>query len=137
MLDDRNLLQVLKFELEFLEKGGYGRSPRQAWRAPLFFEDSPTCLNYALGVREHPCSECVLMTLVPERDRERRVPCNHIPLNESGETIDMLYRYATQPEMEDTFREWLRTTIARLESERSQNEQIQPACGDGVALKRN
>lgn len=123
MPDDRDLLEVLKFELEFLEKGGYGRSPRQAWRAPLFFEDSPTCLNYALGERKHPCEECALMALVPEQNRERRVPCNHIPLNESGETIALLYRYATQPEMEEAFREWLRTTIARLELERRQKQQ--------------
>ena len=26
--DERDLLEVLKFELEFLEQGGYGRSPR-------------------------------------------------------------------------------------------------------------
>jgi hypothetical protein len=37
--DDRNLLDVLKFELEFLEKGGYGSSPREPWRCPLIFED--------------------------------------------------------------------------------------------------
>lgn len=26
--DDRDILNALKFELQFLEKGGYGRSPR-------------------------------------------------------------------------------------------------------------
>ncbi len=30
--DERDLLEVLKFELEFLEKGGYGRSPKMSWR---------------------------------------------------------------------------------------------------------
>ncbi len=123
MKDDRDLLQVLKFELEFLEKGGYGKSPRQPRRAPLIIQDSITCLNYALGVKEHPCSDCVLMALVPENERERRAPCNHIPLNESGETIDTLYRFASQPEMEETFRAWLKTTIARLESEQEQKQQ--------------
>lgn len=39
----------------------------------------------------------------------------------------MLYRYATQPEMEETFREWLRTTIARLESERTQKRGPAPS----------
>jgi len=58
--DDRDLLEVLKFELQFIEKGGYGRSPRQAWRAPLIFEDSPTCLDFALPQKIYPCSECVL-----------------------------------------------------------------------------
>jgi hypothetical protein len=131
MKDDRDLLEVLKFELEFLEKGGYGRSPRQAWRAPLIIEDSPTCLNYALGVKEHPCADCILMALVPEQDRERQAPCNHIRLNESGETIGTLYRSASQPEMEETFRAWLKTTIARLESEREQKQQRSPAGSPG------
>jgi hypothetical protein len=40
--DGRKLLDVLKFELEFLEQGGYGRLPRESWRARFIFEDSPT-----------------------------------------------------------------------------------------------
>ena len=31
--DERDLLDVLKFELNFLEKGGYGRSSREALAA--------------------------------------------------------------------------------------------------------
>jgi hypothetical protein len=131
MKDDRDLLEVLKFELEFLEKGGYGRSPRQAQREPHLIEDSLSCLNYALGVKEHPCADCILMALVPEKDREKRAPCNHIPLNESGETIDTLYRYASQPEMEETFRAWLKATIARLESEQEKKQQGSPAGSPG------
>ncbi len=50
--DDRNLLDVLKFELEFLEQGGYGRLPREAWRARFIFEDSPTCMNFNSKDRE-------------------------------------------------------------------------------------
>jgi len=42
--DERNLLEVLKSELRFLQKGGYGRLPCAQWRAPLVFEDSLTCL---------------------------------------------------------------------------------------------
>ncbi len=41
--------RVLKFELEFLEKGGYGRSPREPWRPQFIFEDSPTCMNYVIS----------------------------------------------------------------------------------------
>ncbi len=59
MNNAKNTLQVLKQELEFLEKGGY-RSPI-AWRWPLAFEDSPTCSNH----RRSACPEadCVLMIL--------------------------------------------------------------------------
>jgi len=38
--DERDLLEVLKFELKFLEQGGYGRSPRTPWRPQYIFEDS-------------------------------------------------------------------------------------------------
>ena len=38
--DERDLLDVLKFELQFLEDGGYGRSARTPWRPQYIFEDS-------------------------------------------------------------------------------------------------
>ncbi len=119
MKDDRDLLEVLKFELEFLEKGGYGRSPRQRWRVPRIFEDSPTCLNFDLPEKVYPCSECALMHLVPKEDREKSVPCDFIPLNECGETVDGLYRYAGQDEIEEKMKVWLRVTIQRMEEERA------------------
>ncbi|MGA7189423.1 MAG: hypothetical protein WBY66_13065, partial [Candidatus Acidiferrales bacterium] len=79
--DERDLLDVLKFELEFLEKGGYGRSPRQAWRPQFIFEDSPTCMNYDCQESPEPCTHCVLMRLVPPEYRSAKTPCRHIPLN--------------------------------------------------------
>ena len=57
--DDRNLLEVLKFELSFLEDGGYGRSPREPWRAKLALEDSPTCMNYDAKRDRQPCRASV------------------------------------------------------------------------------
>ena len=35
--DDRNTLEVLKAELNYVQKGGYGRSPREPWRAQMNF----------------------------------------------------------------------------------------------------
>jgi hypothetical protein len=116
--DDRDLLEVLKFELQFLEKGGYGRSPRQPWRAPLIFEDSPTCLNFALPEKVCPCSDCVLMQLVPEADRDKSIPCDYIVLNKGGETVASLYRSAEQTEIESVVKDWLRRTIQGLEESR-------------------
>jgi hypothetical protein len=87
--DNRNLLEVLKFDLEFLEQGGYGRLPRESWRARFIFEDSPTCMNFNSKDRE-PCSECLLMQFVPEEAREAQTPCIHIPLSPNGETVESL-----------------------------------------------
>jgi hypothetical protein len=113
--DDRNLLDVLKFELEFLEQGGYGRLPRESWRARFVFEDSPTCMNFSSEDRE-PCSECLLMRFVPENARKEQTPCVHIPLSPSGETLDSLYRTGTQQEIEETLGTWLRATSQRFEA---------------------
>ena len=83
--DERDLLEVLKFELKFLEDGGYGRSPRMPWRPQLYiFEDSLTCMNYNSRENPAPCSDCVLMHLVPSERRSEAIPCRHIPFNVSG-----------------------------------------------------
>src|SRR6516225_818465 len=39
--DNRDLPQILKAELEFLETGGYRSSPKVRWRPHFVFEDSP------------------------------------------------------------------------------------------------
>ena len=116
--DDRDLLEVLKFELEFLEQGGYGRLPREAWRPRFVFEDSPTCMNFNSKDRE-PCEECLLMQFVPQEARTEQTPCVHIPLSPAGETIASLYRTGTQQELEEALGDWLRSTIRRVEAERA------------------
>ena len=57
--DERDLLDVLKFELDFLEKGGYSPSPREPRKMHFIFEDSPTCMNYDSKDNPGPCSDCV------------------------------------------------------------------------------
>ena len=113
--DNRNPLEVLKFELQFLEAGGYGRSPRDPHRPPLIFEDSLSCINLGCKTERAPCSNCLLSTFVPPASRSEAIPCRHIPLNEAGETIDSFYRRRTQLELEEALNAWLRTTIRRIE----------------------
>ena len=118
--DERDILEVLKSELNFLKKGGYGRSPREPWRAQLIFEDSPSCMNYDGKENPRPCAECALMRFVPSEKRSEKVPCRHIPLTRDGETLHELYNGAAQQEIEDALADWLRGTIARLEAEQAQ-----------------
>jgi hypothetical protein len=117
MSDDRNLLEVLKFELNFLEQGGYGRSVRTPWKATSLFQDSLTCLNYGEAEKVHPCEECLLYGFVPDASRNEKVPCHHIPLNRQGDTLASLDRRYNEPEMEEALMEWLRAMIARLEQQ--------------------
>lgn len=122
--DERDLLEVLKFELKFLEDGGYGRSPKTPWRPLFIFEDSPTCVNYDAKDNRALCSDCVLIHLVPLDCRLEKVPCRQIPLNESGETLDSLYRCKDQHEIEETVASWLRGAIRHLEEERAAIQRI-------------
>ena len=117
--DERDLLEVLKFELNFLEKGGYNPSPREPRKMSFIFEDSPTCMNYDSKDNPGPCGECVLMGLVPPEQRNQTIPCRHIPLNAAGETLESLYRSAGPQDLQDVYGQWLRVTIAKLEEERS------------------
>ena len=122
--DKRDLLDALKFELDFLQEGAYARSMREPWRCPLIFEDSPTCVNHDSKDECKPCHRCVLMPLVPRGFRDEKIPCRHIPLNAQGETLDSLYRYADQHETEEVFGNWLRTTIAKLEAESTSRSRL-------------
>jgi len=114
--DERDLLDVLKLELAFLQHGGYGRSPRTPQKPQYIFEDSLTCMNYDSKENPGPCSDCVLISLVPPERRFEKIPCRHIPLNVSGETLDSIYQHSNQNEIEETVGGWLATVIQRLES---------------------
>jgi hypothetical protein len=116
--DDRDVIEVLKSELQFVEQGGYGRLPRESWRPRFIFEDSPTCLNFNSTDRA-PCEECLLMQFVPEDARTEPVPCMHIPFSLNGQTLESLYRTGTQQEIEEALGAWLRATIHRLEAEKA------------------
>ena len=117
--DDRDILEVLKFELQFLEQGGYGRSVRTPWKPTHIFQDSLSCLNFGDPERAHPCDECLLRQFVPSDRKSESVPCHHIPLTATGETVDTLEQQETQLALEERVAQWLRQTIARLEAERA------------------
>lgn len=117
--DDRDLLDLLKFELRFLEDGGYGRSPHAARRASLIFEDSLTCMNFNNQDEPQPCSACLLMQFVPPSRAAEKVPCRHIPLDRTGQTLASLYESGSQQQIEEALGNWLRAAIRRLEQERA------------------
>jgi|SRR5215813_8038545 len=120
--DTRDLLTVLKKELEFLDKGGYRSTPQAAWRPKFLFQDSPTCLNSDPALAPRPCSECILTQLVPEAMQGKKFPCRYILLNERGETIDSFYRFGTQEELEPELRRWLKATIERVEKQKAKGQ---------------
>jgi hypothetical protein len=121
--DGRDILEVLKFELSFLQDGGYGRSPHAPWRAPAVFEDSPICPNFCDPARPHPCESCLLEQFVPANHRADAVPCRFIQLTKEGQSVEDFYRTGTQADMEAALADWLREQIKRIEQERALSPQ--------------
>jgi hypothetical protein len=116
--DERNVLDALKAELSFVEKGGYGRSVREPWKPTSVFQDSLSCLCYPN--RQHDDC-CFLVQFVAPEDRTRSVPCHHIRLNAKGDTVADLEERNDQQALEQAVSDWLKQAIAELEA---QDEQV-------------
>lgn len=114
MVKKRQLISLLQEELAFIESGGY-RNP-DLWRSPFIFEDSGTCWH-PYGLPNHCCTDCPLMDFVPRGRRNLPFPCRHIPLTPEGHTLESMYRYNSQQEIEKAVRSWLKRTISHLVEE--------------------
>lgn len=112
--DRRDVLQVLRYELNFIEQGGYGRSAGTG-RGILPFRDTLSCLNFGEPHRPHACHECLLFDFVPEENRTEDVPCLFIPLDEAGRTAKQILETGDVNELQTAMKAWLHTIIARLE----------------------
>lgn len=117
--DDRDILEVLEDELDFIEKGGYGRSVRTPWLQKSVFQDSLSCLNYGYPYRTHPCNECSLIDFVSPEHQKETIPCHFIPLDDTGATIEDLEATDNQVKLEEAVKSWLRTKINAIREERA------------------
>ncbi|MGB8321615.1 MAG: hypothetical protein WCE52_01515 [Candidatus Acidiferrum sp.] len=123
MQDDRDILELLRAELAFLEKGGYRKGARYPWRPNFVFEDSPTCINFHEEGHSRPCTECALIQFVPEDRKKSRYPCRHIQLTSQGECVNSFYEWGTQEELEVALKAWLQRTIQAIERENKSKAQ--------------
>jgi len=126
-IDERDVLEVLKSELEFIKKGNYGRAGRTPWLPSSIFQDSATCLNVGDPNRPHPCDECLLTALVPKNRLSEAVPCHHIPLNPEGETVHFLECNESREVLEEKVEAWLNCMIKILEEARGEGDAVTPA----------
>jgi hypothetical protein len=117
--DDRDIIEVLKEELDFIQKGGYGRSVRTPWKPKSTFQDSLTCINYGYPYRAHPCNECHLLDFVNPEHRGAEVPCHFITLDEAGETIEDLEARGNEAKLEQKVKDWLQIRIKEIEEKRA------------------
>jgi hypothetical protein len=116
------ILNLLKQELAFLERGGYGGA--LPWRPVSIFLDSPSCPNRLDAEHSTPCPECWLYQFVPEDFHQELAPCQFIPLNKDGESVHSMSRQYTQVEVEEAVRVWLKAEIRRIEALEDQPERV-------------
>lgn len=114
------IVNLLKKELAFLERGGYGGS--MPWRPVSMFLDSPSCPNRLDVERKTPCSQCWLFQFVPQRFREEMAACHFIPLNADGESVHSMSRQYKPAEVEAALKMWLEAEIRHLQALESQPE---------------
>jgi len=113
--DLREVLEILRFELNYLEQGGFEQD------RDLLGNESPflgtiACINFGDPLRAHACHECLLYQFVPEDKQGEEIPCHHIRLSDSGETIAGLIAVNEPRRMAMVLEQWLRTTIAQLQA---------------------
>ena len=116
------ILNLLRQELAFLERDGYGDA--LPWRPVSIFLDSPSCPNRMDAERSTPCSECWLHQYVPEGYQHEEYPCQFIALNQDGESVHSMIRQYTLVEVEQAVRAWLKAEIRRIEQLENQPERI-------------
>jgi len=116
------ILNLLKQELAYLERGGYGGG--LPWKPVSIFLDSPSCPNRLDAEHSTPCAECWLYEFVPDGFAQEPRPCHFIPLNKDGETIDSMSRQYAQVEVEEAVRVWLKAEIRRIEMLEDEPERI-------------
>jgi hypothetical protein len=107
------ILSLLKQELSFLERGGYGGA--LPWRPVSIFLDSPSCPNRLDAEQSTPCPECWLYAFVPECFHQETAPCHFITLNPLGESVHSMSQQGTQVEVVEGVRSWLKAEIRRIE----------------------
>lgn len=113
----RDILAVLKRELEYIETGKYGPPVKDPVEAKsTMFVDSETCLNYGYPYRTHSCAECPLIEFVPKEKQASAVPCHEIPLDAVGRTVEGFAQSMDERELQEAVKGWLRKAIESVES---------------------
>jgi len=111
--DRRSVLEVLRYELNFLEQGGYRKKIVEG-ESLSPFQESLSCLNFGEPLRPHACHECLLYDFVPATARTEEIPCHHISLDPAGHTIAGLLNANKPLDLERSLKVWLRGTIAEV-----------------------
>jgi hypothetical protein len=116
-----DVVEALKRELSFInEAESRGIGPAGLLREGPVFRNSPLCTELR-NAHFDSCSHCPLLGFVPATRRFEDVPCHHIPLNASGETVATIDFLNQQYRVYGLLRNWLQSAIERIERARESN----------------
>jgi hypothetical protein len=118
--NSHDVLQILRFQLNYLEQGGFDRD-RALLGTESPFQGSFACINFNDPLRAHACHQCLLYQFVAEDKKIEEPPCHHIRLSDSGETVAELIERNDPRRMVIALEQWLTTTIAGLETTPNRN----------------
>ena len=105
--DNREIIGLLRLEIENIRQRGFGP----------YFRDSVLCINAGKTMRADPCDQCLLMQFVPEEAQKEAVPCYHIRLNQTGDTVASLRGQPAAKQLEAAVLAWMEAAVARLEKD--------------------
>jgi hypothetical protein len=108
----REVLTLLKKELEFLERGGYGGT--DSWKPLTVFLNSPSCPNRLDAERRTPCTQCWLFNFVPQHYAPDLPACHFIPMSDDGKSVNTMNQHS-QAEVREKVKTWLQAEIQHLE----------------------
>ncbi len=115
--DRRELIEMLKLEIEVIERGGYLPSVREPRKELKIFRDSISCPNLALEQKTTPCAHCWLAQYIPANHMDKEEPCHYIPLNDRGDTVASLVERGDAEGARRELLNWLRRRVTELERE--------------------
>ena len=109
VVDKHEIIETLRYELNFLEQGGYDHNVTGEG-LPSPFRTGFSCLNFGDPLRRHACRECTLYGFVPEKARTDDVPCHGIEL-EPGVSIGQLLRGGERKRLVELLERWLSSNL--------------------------
>lgn len=72
------------------------------------------CLGTGLAAPVDCCDDCPLIDFVPSACRGTLSPCRHIPLNQRGETVEILMQKPDHAYLEGQLLQWMERTADQL-----------------------
>ncbi len=105
--DKQTLVMLLRQEILNSRQG----------RGGAIFSHTLLCPTHDKEMSEEACLQCHMQEYIPPGFRQQFMPCFDIPLDSTGQTLDLLTQKSSLHECEQAMRAWMEKTLEQLETE--------------------